>query len=175
MNTTYGLRPDQMAGLFSVGSDEPNPEDQESNTVRMARRLQQHMTCTLPQGSLVCEALLMIMERLGGDLSSAKGQSLGQLLLAGPSDIELIKTIKESSKALLCDLDSRTDAALANVTYHAALASALVHHDEMISQYSFEKLSRSFAQLIGKRWMTKELVDLFTQARGICESRCKPA
>jgi len=173
MKTTYGLRPDQMAGLFSVGSDDPDPEDQDSNNERMARLLQEQLTCTLPQGSLFCDALLMVMERQGWDLNSLAGQSLGQLLLDAQSDVELLKTIKDSSKALLRDLDSHADSALATVTYYAALASALVHRAQKISQYSFAELSESFTQLTEKQWMAKDLVALYSQAQRICESRCK--
>jgi hypothetical protein len=173
MKTTYGLRPDQMAGLFSVGSDDPDPHDREANNERMTHLLQEQLACTLPEGSLFCDALLMMMERLGWDLNSLSGQSLGQLLLSAQSDIELLKTIKDSSKTLLRDLDSHTDTALATVTYYAALASVLVHHDQKISQYSFEKLSESFAQLSEKQWMTEELVALYSKAQRICESRCK--
>ncbi len=174
MKTTYGLRPDQMAGLFSVARDDPDPTDQAGNNEKMAHLLQEQFACTLPQGSLFCDALLMMMERLGWDLNSLTGQSLGQLLLSAQSDIELLETIKDSSKTLLGDLDSQVDTALATVIYYAALASALVHHGQKISQYSFEKLSESFVQLTEKGWMTRELVTLFSQAQGICESRCKP-
>ncbi len=173
MKTTYGLRPDQMAGLFSVGSDDPDPEDQGANNEKMARLLQEQLTCSLPKGSLFRDALIMMMERRGWDTKTLAGQSLGQLLLDSQSDIELLKTIKDCCKTLLGELDSRADAALATVTYHAALASALVRHDQKISQYSFDTLSQSFARLTEKQWMTKELVALFSQARRLCESRCK--
>ena len=173
MKTTYGLRPDQMASLFSVGSDDPDPEDQAANNERMTHVLQEQLACALPKGSLFYDALLMMMKRLGWDLKSLAGQSLGQMLLSAQSDIKLLERIKEGSKILLCDLDSPTDRALATVTYHAALASALVHHDQKISQHSFAKLRRSFAQLIEKAWMTEELAGLFVQAQRICEERGK--
>jgi hypothetical protein len=76
--------------------------------------------------------------------------------------------IKEASKRLTTTSVSEAELAVVTTIYHAAIASCLVHHAKKITQHSYEKLDESFALLIEKKWMASELVELFSNARGIC-------
>jgi hypothetical protein len=55
--------------------------------------------------------------------------------------------------------------------YYAAIASSLVHHNEKISQHSYETLGQSFMELAEKKWMALELVQLFSQANRMCQEK----
>jgi len=55
--------------------------------------------------------------------------------------------------------------------YHAAIASALVHQGERITQHSYETLGRHFSALAGQAWMVGELQALFAQAAEGCQRR----
>jgi hypothetical protein len=169
--STYGLRLEQMASLFTMGSVEPDPGDEKDGPQEMANLLREQLTCCLPKGTLFCEVLVMVMERQGCDTGSLAGKSLGDICLSDETSINLLKAIKESAKTLSTTLDSQGETALATTLYFAALATALVSHDQKITQNSYEKLDESFALLVNKKWMAKELIQLFSRAQRICRGR----
>ena len=160
-----------MAVLFSLGRDEPDPTSQRSDDADMGSFLHDQLTCALPKGSVFCDVLLTMMAGMGYDTRPLAGRSLGEVLLSPQSDIHLLQAVKDCSKAMSAALDSRYETALATTIYYASLASALVHHDRKITQHPFETLDESFTLLIEKDWMAPELTELFSRARGICQSQ----
>lgn len=166
--TTYGLRLDQMADLFALGVDDPDVTAGGDDEAALRELLREQLTCTTPKGSLLLDTLVMMIDPL-------HGKTLGEVLLSAESDLDLIHAIKDCSKTLSVTLDSRTETALARTVYFAAIAGALVHHDTKITQNSYETLAESLAMLIEKPWMAPELVELFGQARQICERRAGQA
>jgi hypothetical protein len=166
-NSTHGLRLDQLAELFSVGVSDSDAADEAT----MAELLREQLTCTLPKGSLLFDALIMMMGRLGCDVRSLAGKSLGDVLSSPQADVGLLRAIKDCSKRLSFSLDSKVEAALATTTYYAALASALVYHDKKITQYSYDALEQSFATFAAREWMGPELAGLFARARRICQDK----
>jgi hypothetical protein len=160
-----------MQNLFSLGTAKPDPSDEEGDNEKMADLLEEQLACALPERSLLFDALITMMEQQGYDTQPLAGKPLRQVLSDPASDIGLLRAIKECSKTLSCTLDSEVEMALATTIYYAALASALVHHDEIITQSSYEKLDGSLALLIGKKWMAEELVALLSQAQRICRIR----
>jgi hypothetical protein len=169
--STYGLRIDQMAGLFAMGREEPNLADNGADRGTMAGLLRRQLASTLPKHSLLFDALLMMMDQEGYDTQSLRGRSLGDVLLDPLSDLDLLRAIKNCSKRLSHELDSEVEAALATTIYFASLASALVFHDRKITQHPYEKLDESFTELAGKTWMARQLTELFSRAREVCASK----
>ena len=169
--STYGLRLEQMASLFAMGSVEPNPGDEKDGPQEMANLLREQLACCLPKGTLFCEVLVMMIGQQGYQTDSLTGRSLGDILLSHKTSISVLQAIKESAKTLSTTLDSQAETALATTLYFAALGSALVSHDQRITQSSYDKLDESFALLINKKWMAKELKELFSRAQRICRSR----
>jgi len=169
--STFGLRLDQMASLFSMSVGEPDPSDEEGEREQMAALLQEQLASALVKRSLLFDTLVMMLDQQGHDTRFLAGTSLGEVLLSPQSDVALLQGIKNCGKKLSERLDSQAESALATTLYFAALASALVHHDRKITQHSYEKLDESFALLIEKRWMDQGLAELFSRARRICEAR----
>ena len=169
--STYGLRLDQMAGLFAMGTGDPDAAAEKDDDETLRDLLHEQLICTQPKGSLLLDTLVMMMDPLGGETSSLEGRTLGEALLAPASDVGLLGAIKDASKTLSCTLDSKTETALARTVYFAAIAATLVHHDAKITQSSYAMLAESLTMLIEKGWMAPELVELFSQARQICMSR----
>ena len=149
--STFGLRLDQMASLFSMGISELDPSDENGERERMAALLQEQLASALVRHSLLFDTLMMMLDQQGHDTCALAGGSLGEVLLSPRSDIGLLRGIKECSKNLSERLNSHAESALATTLYFAALASALVHHDRKITQHSYEKLDESFALLIEKK------------------------
>ena len=165
----HGLRLDQLADVFSIGVEDPDPAG--GNDERMAGLLRDQLSCVLPKGSLLFDALIMMMGRLGCDVRSLAGRSLLEVLLSPHTDVGLLQAIKDCSKKLSAGLDSKTEAALATTIYYAALASCLVHHSRKITQYSYDALDRSFTTFAAKKWVVPELAALFSRAGGICRDK----
>jgi len=166
--TTYGLRLDQMADLFALGADDSDVSAGGSDDATLRELLREQLACPTPKGSLLLDTLVMMVDPL-------HGKTLGEVLLSPESNLDLIRAIKECSKTLSVTLDSQTETALARTVYFAAIAAALVHHDMKITQNSYETLAESLAMLIEKPWMAPELVELFAQARRICQHRAGAA
>jgi hypothetical protein len=169
--SVHGLRLDQLAEVFSIGADDPDPAGTGDDEQSMACLLREQLCRILPKGSLLFDALIMMMGRLGCDVRSLAGQSLLEVLLSPHTDVGLLQAIKDCSKRLSASLDSKAEAALATTVYYAALASALVHHDRKITQYPYDSLDRSFAAFAAKRWVAPELAALFSRAGGICRDK----
>ncbi len=173
--STYGLSLNQMAGLFAISSEDPDPAGAEAADEALAALLRDQLTCTESNGSLLLDTLVMMMDRVSDGPTSLAGRSLGEVLLNPESELGLLGAIKNCSKTLSCTLDSRTETALARTLYFAALAGALVHHNAKITQLAYPTLAESLALLIEKQWMAPELVALFSQARRICLDRSDDA
>lgn len=169
--STYGLRLDQLADLLSVGIDESSFVDKISDDKAIAGMLRNWLVRSLPKDSSLLDSLLVIMGRVGCGMQSLAGKSLGEVLLEPETDIGLLQAIKIYGKKLSFTVDSETEKAIAITMYHAAIANSLVHHDEKISQLSYDTLKRSFALLVEKKWMTAELKEMFSQARSICQEK----
>ena len=173
--STYGLRLDQMRNLYCMGADRPDSASERDDNEEMADLLQEQLTRALPRGSLLLDALFMMLGRQGCDTRPLAGRSLGEVFLDPQFDVSLLEALKTCSKTLSAALDSQAESVLATTLYFAALASVLVHHDKKITQSTYEKLEESFALLTQKKWMTRELIDLFSRAQRICHSRRDPA
>jgi hypothetical protein len=168
--STYGLRIDQMAALFAVGSEDLNSAQKGDGHEKMAELLHEQLNCPSPESSIFRDILLMMIGQSGRNPDALTGKSLNQVLLSPQSDLDLLRVLKESCKTLSRSLDSEEETALATTIYFAALASALVFHQQKITQISYEKLEDSFALLREKQWMSSELIELFSQAPQICQS-----
>lgn len=169
--STYGLKLEQLADLFSVGIEEEESMDEICDDERIATLLHDQLNATLPKGSFLLDSLLVTMGRLGCDTRSLAGKSLGEVLLDPRSDIGLLQAIKDYSKELSCSLVSEAETVVATTIYYASLASSLLHHNKKLTQYSYETLAQRFAMLIEKKWMAPQLAKLFTRAINVCQEK----
>jgi hypothetical protein len=169
--STYGLTPDQLADLLSIGIDDSNFVGKVSDDKAIAGMLQNWLIRSLPKDSSLLDSLLVIMGKMGYGVQSLAGKSLGQVLLDPESDIGLLQAVKTYGKKLAYTVDSEAEDAIAITMYHAAIAKSLVYHCEKISTSSYDKLEQSFTMLIEKEWMTPELKEMFSKARSICQEK----
>jgi len=169
--STYGLELNQLAGLFSLGLGELGLGSQElyPDGAQLANLLQRQLDETLPEGgAFLFESLLAMKGALSCDVRDLQDKSLGALLTDKKTDLVLLKAINASSKRTSKELVSDAALAIATAIYYGALASALVHHQEKITQHSFKSLEQSFRSLAGKKWMDARLKQLFGSAREVC-------
>jgi len=168
--TTFGLQLGQLADLFAVavnGQESSKPECAGEN---LSRILRSELAEVMPGSSLLFPALSEISKNRQDSMTTLAGQSLQQVLFKTDTGIDQLQSIKEAGKHLTIMTVSETERAVANTIYHAAIARCLTLHNKKITKHSYKKLDESFALLIEKDWMAVELVELFSDARRICQA-----
>ena len=168
--TTFGLRLGQLADLFAVAVKKQESVETECVEENLAEMLRGELAEVMPGGSLLFPAVTEISENRQSDMTTLAGQSLQQVLFSSDSSIARLQLIKEAGKHLTITPVSEAERAVANTIYHAAIARCLILHNKKITKHSYEKLDESFALLIEKDWMASELVELFSDARRICQT-----
>ena len=169
--STFGLRLGQLADLFAVAVKNQASSEGNCAEENLAELLQGELTEVMPGRSLLFPAVTEISTNQQGSMITLAEQSLQQILFSPDSSINQLQLLKEAGKHLTISSVSEAERAIANTIYHAAIASCLVHHDNKITQHSYDKLDESFALLIEKKWMARELVELFSHARRICQTK----
>jgi len=168
--TTFGLRLGQLADLFAVATKDQAFPEAECAKENLTEMLRVELTEVMPGSSLLFPAVSEISTSCQSDVALLVGQSLQQLFFGPEATIGQLHLIKEAGKRLTGTLISEAQRSLANTIYHAAIARCLVLHNKKISKHSYEKLDESFALLIEKDWMAGELIELFSDARRVCQT-----
>lgn len=169
--STFGLGLDQLADIFAMATKAQTSTDRKCTEESLVEMLRHQLAEVMPGNSLLFATASKISEYEQRDVISLAERSLQEVLFNPESSVKQLQIIKEAGKLLTTSSDSKGERALATTIYHAAIASCLVHHGEKITQHSYEKLDESFALLIEKTWMTNELIELFSQARRVCQSK----
>lgn len=168
--TTFGLRLGQLADLFAVvvnNQESPEADCAEENLPQMLR---DELVEVMPGSSLLFPTVSEISTSRQSNLALLVGQSLQQLFFGTEAMIGQLQLVKEAAKLLTGTSDSGARRAVVNTIYHAAIARCLTLHNKKITKHSYEKLDESFALLIEKDWMAAELVELFSDARRVCQT-----
>lgn len=168
--TTFGLRLGQLADLFAVAAKDQASSEAECAEESLAEMLRGELAEVMPGNSLLFPAVSEISENRQDSMTTFAGQSLQRILFSPDSSIDQLQLIKEAGKHLTITSVSEAERAVANTIYHAAIARCLILYNKKITRHSYEKLDESFALLIEKDWMAGELVELFSDARRICQT-----
>ena len=169
--STFGLGLGQLADIFAMATKDQASTERNCTEECLVEMLRHQLTEIMPGNSLLFATASKISEYEQRDVISLAERSLQEVLFNPESSVQQLQIIKEAGKLLTTSSDSKVERALATTIYHAAIASCLVHNGKKITQHSYEKLDESFALLIEKTWMTNELIELFSKARRICQSK----
>jgi hypothetical protein len=167
---TFGLTPKKLANLLKIGSDIEDPDGRMSPEQEKAELLYDRLADLFPLDSVPQGAFSLIQDHLSGVLNLQHNEAVGEILQNSKSDIAVIRRIKGYYNKLSEHTDSKNECDVAVVIYYAAIACALVFHNEKISKFSYRRLERSFSSLISKSWVSTELVKLFTEAHQLCQN-----
>lgn len=169
--TTFGLSSKKLARLLNIGSDIIEAKGNRKQKEIKNELLHEWLTATLPIDAVVIESLPNILQRLYKRLQPHLGESFRDLLKNPKTDVMVIKKIKGYSKKLVASAKSEAEHDAATTIYFAAIASALVHHDQRITTFSYQNLNESFSKLINDEWVTDDIAELFRKASEICRQK----
>jgi hypothetical protein len=172
-STAHGLSTDKLARLWNVGADTSEKDSKADPIQRRSELLRDWLESTLPRDPELDKLLPVVLMRLFRELKPFTGETFGSLLKDPETDISTIKKIKDFSRKMVESAKSESEHDAAAVIYYAAIASALVFHDQRITSFSHTKLKDSFAEMIKNTWLTSDLVKLFVDAQKLCRKREK--
>jgi len=166
--TTFGANGDQLAKLWSIGSDVKNSRaDLNEDQVR-SELLHDMLAGKLPLEQAIAQTLPRVLGQLCEDIKPFTGNSLGVLLYSPETDLHVIKKIKDYAKGLSRNIKSDAEHDVIAMVYYAAIAGALVNHAQRITSFSYERLSHVFGSMLEPKWITPDLATLFQKAREYC-------
>lgn len=172
-STTFGLSPKKMTELLRIGGDEHNYEKGISAEQKKAELLVDRLAEPLLLEPSVSKLLPSIPSLLSGAIDIYDKEPVGDLLQNPKVEVSLLMKVKNYNNRLSKSSESEIECDIAVALYYSAIASALVFHNKKISRFSYKNLEAAFSSLIGKSWITPELVTLFTKAREISRSSSK--
>jgi serine/threonine protein kinase/Tfp pilus assembly protein PilF len=163
--------PDQLDRLLSLGmgTEAHSPDIYESQT--MASLAEKWLASSLRESASLRDPLMQKLSRLGPDAGSFADKSLLELLLEPETDIAVLEAISCFAKELSLSVQAESESIIAITIYYAAAARLLLSHDKKTGEYSYESLIESFSDLIDKKWMARELKELFREAQKACQEK----
>ena len=160
-STTFGLSSKQLARLLNIGSDSRPSADGADEGQKKADLLHDWLAATLPLDAALENSLPAILRRLCQGLRPLAEKPFGELLTDPNTDIVAIRKIKGFGKKMVGAANSEAEHDVAAVVYYAAIASALLFHNQRITKFSHDSLESSFSALAEHTWLTPDLADLF--------------
>lgn len=171
--TAFRLDPERMAELIAIGSDinnsdEPTKLEQDHEKASLLyKRLEEKLPPDLSDLKVLPEGLGQMRSTIG----LLASETIGELLENPSIGQDVMKKIKDLSKALSKTAKSENEYETANTVYYAAIAHALVYHEVKITQFSYKDLAQHFDFLKHQEWIPPYLVNLFREACKRCRDR----
>ena len=168
-NEEFDLTQAQKTRLFELACDSKAHIQKSDTTQSKMDMLYDILNCPLPVNPDVINSLPVLFRGLSSRLHSLAGQPIGNLLQDPTTDVATIVSIKEYAKesGTLTDSEERSDVFLA--LYYAAIASALVFHNQKITQHSYKDLQEFFLSFSTETWILEEIKDLLRKAHVHCK------
>lgn len=167
-SSTFGLNREKLVKLWKMGADVPDAPAGPSSEQDRAELLRQQLTESLPLDAGIAGLLPDILAVVCEKLRPFTGCSFGALLLDPETDLTVLETIKVLHKKQAESTSSEARQAVATALYHAAIASALVHHAVRITKLPYASLRQSFEELAQSDWLPEEMKQLFAEAHRTC-------
>jgi len=170
-STTFGLKPDKLAQLWNMGDKMDQGNSEESDDQRKADLLFDRLAQKLPFDHVVAHLLPKALAQICKDIQPFTCNSYGILINNPLTDVTILKKIKNNNKKLSQNVNSDVEYDVITVIYYAAIASALVYHNQRITSFSYVHLNKKFISLLEHTWLTSEIKNLFQKARNYCDHK----
>lgn len=167
----FDLTHSQKSRLLSLGLRSKPDKLGTDKEEQKADMLYDVLSRTLPADPSVVNSLPPVVKGLSSRLRSLAGQPIGELLQDPATDITTIKKIKQYAKDSGTSSSSEAENDVFMAVYCAAIGSALVFHNEKITQHSYQDLEQFFLSFTRKDWILEEIAELLKKAQEYCQGR----
>jgi hypothetical protein len=165
-----------LAELLAVASPSGGSGEQPQQASNMGQFLTDRLAAPLALDPDVVDSVTALLDRPCLELQPLAGRPLGEALTDPATSLDALETLRDYGKALTQVWEEGPENMVALITYHAAIAAALVFHDRKITSRPRADLDTSLQLLVITPWMTQPMVKLFSEARRLCrEPRELPA
>lgn len=162
---------DKLAKLLQLGAAEEGPPErstQPDSEDQKVETLQRLLQTALPLKEVLARALPMVIQRVCQELDALSTGAMEKALLDPDAPQSVIEQIKAHAKQITKTTTSADEKEAATVLYYAAIASALVFHNQRITKIRYANLKRSLDTLAAKTWVSKEITGLLEDAANVC-------
>ena len=166
--TTEGVAPDRLARLLRMARVDNSKQTDETDAQDTCESLADLLAAPLPVQDALVQSLPGIIQSVYKELIPCTDKPLAELLTDPATDLQIIKHVKAYTKQKVKSSLSTSERDAATVVYYAAIAHALVHHHQRITDLSSENLNQSLSELILNDWLETSLIDLFKAAISKC-------
>ena len=150
-------------------ASEPSP-GKLSRTARMEQWLQEQLAEKCPVSGSRGRSQSRLLERIEETVLQNMNGSVGQALSDPKVPVELVQAIKDRYKEWAGKEADKDKQRIHTAIYFAAIARALVSHNQTITHHPHDYLIHSFETLRGERWVSSPLRALYAEAKRLCES-----
>ena len=166
--TTYGLKSEKLTELLRIGANE---EDDFQDNIEQSKtnKLWDLLSESIPLDSDGSKPLNPLLKHLCQELLPYSGQSQSELLLNPGTDLTIISKIKNYHKFLSASTDREVEKEVSAAIYYTAIAAAITYYDKNISKHTYTQLAKYFSVLESRKWVIKDIAELLTKAKNICQ------
>ena len=172
-STTFGLKPDKLAQLWNMGGKMEKGKNEGGLERTRAELLRDRLAKKMPLDHVMEQILPKTLSQICKDIQPFTGNSYGALLNDPAVDITVLTRIKNKNKELAQHVSSEAEYDVTKVIYYAAIAGALIHHDRLITSFSYGHLRDKYASFLENTWLTPDILTLFQKALDFCGQKMK--
>ena len=169
-SSTFGLGTDQLYRLWRIGRGEKGdstPEDDAN--LQKSELLHDKLAEKLPLEQAIAQVLPGLFAKLCETLKPFASDSIDALVLNPRTGVCTLIKIKEYYKRQTGQFADQTEHDVAAIIYYVVIASALVHHQQRITSFSYEHLTAKYRTFVQLPWLTSSVRELFEKALLYCE------
>jgi hypothetical protein len=156
-----------VSELLKIAEDLPSESDKVDDTQRKSELLCDLLAQPFSYHIRKCESLGATLSHIPTLIDVMSDETIKDLLINSKTGLSIIKKIKDFAKQLSSSSGDKAEHDVANVIYYAAIAHALVYHQERITTFSCEELRKAFLKLKEENWITKSIGNLYTKVCGL--------
>lgn len=172
--STSSLGQEKLARLLRIGSKEDHAPGENDGGVcdqDKADLMQETVRTALLDDEPSSQSVPDIIRRACLKPPEPAREQVAFVLADAEIGLTTIQQIKNHAKALAKNAPSDLQREVATVVYFAAIASAVVHHDTVITKIALDKLCRSLEEVGSKTWLPGDVAAVIDRALQACKTR----
>jgi len=156
-DSVHRLAAKKLAHLLGMVIEDDGEADDVMVHDRAAKLLEQWLSAPFaPSSDAIPICRILSSERPTAPNDSA-APTVRQLLLDDQTGLGTIRELKDCAKTLSRQNRAEPAHTVAVIVYYAAIASALLHHGQRITSYSYRAMASSLETLMAMSWLPVDL------------------